>query len=319
MANNGETMETVTEFTFLGSKIKAKGDCSHEIKRCLLLGRKAITNIDSTLKSRDITLPTKVHLVKAMVFPVVMYGCESWTVKKAEYQRIDTFEPWSWKRLENPLDCKEIEPVNPKGNQSWIFTGRTDAEAETPILSENWLIGKDSDARKDWRQEEKGTTEDEMVGWHHRLDGWVWASSGSWWWTGKPGMLQSMGLQGVRHDWVTELKYQKLALVPKDTRMQVLQDSLCLWSIKKTLKKRKVWQPESTVVILLEVSWLWVLFLTAAATDNHKHSTLKQSRFITFSSEDKKSEMGLPGLKSRGQQYWFPLEALVKSSVLVSF
>ena len=137
MANNGETMETVTDFTFLGSKIKAKGDCSHEIKRCLLLGRKAMTNIDSTLKSRDITFPTKVCLAKAMVFPVVMYGCESWTVKKAEYRRIDTFELWSWKRLENPLDCKEIKPVNPKENQSWIFTGRTDAEAETPILSEN--------------------------------------------------------------------------------------------------------------------------------------------------------------------------------------
>ena len=137
MANNGETMETVTDFTFLGSKIKAKGDCSHEIKRCLLLGRKAMTNIDSTLKSRDITFPTKVRLAKAMVFPVVMYGCESWTVKKAEYRRIDTFELWSWKRLENPLDCKEIKPVNPKENQSWIFTGRTDAEAETPILSEN--------------------------------------------------------------------------------------------------------------------------------------------------------------------------------------
>ena len=134
MANNGETMETVTDFTFLGSKIKAKGDCSHEIKRCLLLGRKAMTNIDSTLKSRDITFPTKVRLAKAMVFPVVMYGCESWTVKKAEYRRIDTFELWSWKRLENPLDCKEIKPVNPKENQSWIFTGRTDAEAETPVL-----------------------------------------------------------------------------------------------------------------------------------------------------------------------------------------
>ena len=96
-----------------------------------------MTNIDSTLKSRDITFPTKVRLAKAMVFPVVMYGCESWTVKKAEYRRIDTFELWSWKRLENPLDCKEIKPVNPKENQSWIFTGRTDAEAETPILSEN--------------------------------------------------------------------------------------------------------------------------------------------------------------------------------------
>ena len=129
---DGETVETVSDFIFLGSKITADGDCSHEIKRCLLLGRKVMTNLDSILKSRDITLPTKVHLVKAMVFPVVMYGCESWTIKKAERQRIDTFELWCWRRLENPLDCKEIQPVHPRGDQSWVFIGRT--EAETPIL-----------------------------------------------------------------------------------------------------------------------------------------------------------------------------------------
>ena len=114
---DGETMETVTDFISLGSKITADGDCSHEIKRCLLLGRKAVTNLDSILKSRDITLLTKVHLVKAMVFPMVMYGCESWTIKKAEHQRIDAFELWCWKTLESPLDCKEIKPVHPKGNQ----------------------------------------------------------------------------------------------------------------------------------------------------------------------------------------------------------
>ena len=96
---DGETMETVTSFTFWGSKITADGDCSHEIKRCLLLGRKVMANLDTILKSRDITLPTKVHLVKAMVFPVVMYGCESWTVKKAERRRIDAFELWCWGRL----------------------------------------------------------------------------------------------------------------------------------------------------------------------------------------------------------------------------
>ena len=93
-----------------------------------------MTNLDSTLKSRDITLPTKVCLVKAMVFPVIMYGCESWTVKKAEHQRIDAFELQCWKRLESPLDCKEIQLVHPKGDQSWVFIGRTDAEAETPVL-----------------------------------------------------------------------------------------------------------------------------------------------------------------------------------------
>ena len=127
-------METVSDFIFLGSKITADGDSSHEIKRCLLLGRKVMTNLDSILKSRDITLPTKVRPVKAMVFPVVVYGCESWTVKKAEHQRIDAFELWCWRRLliKSPVDCKELQPVHPKGDQSWVFTRRTDAE--TPIL-----------------------------------------------------------------------------------------------------------------------------------------------------------------------------------------
>ena len=105
-------------FIFGGSKITADGDCSHEIKRYLLLGRKVMTNLDSIFKSRDITLPTNVHLVKAMVFPVVMYGCENWTIKKAECQRIDAFELWCWRRLKSPLDYKEIQPVHPKGNQS---------------------------------------------------------------------------------------------------------------------------------------------------------------------------------------------------------
>ena len=120
----------MTDFIFLGSNITAYGDSSHEIKRCLLLGRKVMTNLDSILKSRDITLPTTVHLVKAMVFPVVMYGCERWTVKKA-----DAFELWFWeKTLESPLDCKEIQPVHSKGDQSWVFIGSTDGKTETPIL-----------------------------------------------------------------------------------------------------------------------------------------------------------------------------------------
>ena len=134
-----------------------------------------MTNLDSILNSRDITLQTKVHLVKAMVFPVVMYGGESWTVKKTECWRIDAFELWCWRTLESPLDCKEIQPVNPEGNQSWIFIGRTDAEAEAPILwlpdAKNWLVWKDPDLGKDWRWEEKGMTEDEMVVWPHRLSG----------------------------------------------------------------------------------------------------------------------------------------------------
>ena len=119
-------VETVTDFIFLDSKITEDGDCSHEIERRLLLGRKAITNLDSILKSRDITLPTKVRLVKAMVFPVVMYGCESWTVKKAERRRIDAFELWCWRRLLRVpcTDSKEIKPVNLKGNQPFVFNGR---------------------------------------------------------------------------------------------------------------------------------------------------------------------------------------------------
>ena len=119
-----------------GSKITADGDCSHEIERHLLLGRKVITNLDSTLKSRDSTLSTKVCLVKAMVFPVVMYGCESWTINKAELRRIDAFELWCWRRLLRvpSLDCKDIQPVHLKGDQSWVFIGRTDVEAEAPIL-----------------------------------------------------------------------------------------------------------------------------------------------------------------------------------------
>ena len=114
---DGETVETVSDFIFLGCKITADGDYSHEIKRRLLFGRKVITNLDSMLKSRDITLPTKVRLVKAMIFPVVMYGCESWTIKKAECQRIDAFELWCWRRL-SPLECNETQPVNSKGNLS---------------------------------------------------------------------------------------------------------------------------------------------------------------------------------------------------------
>ena len=169
----------------------------HEINRCLLLGRKVMTNLESILKSRDIILPTKVDLVKAMVFPGVMYGCESWTIRK-------NWVPKNWcfwtvvleKTLESPLDCKEIQPFHPKGDQSWVFIGRTDIEAETPILlppdGKSWLTGKDPDAGNDWGQEEKG---------HRGWDGWMasptqwtwaWVDSSSWWWIQRPGVLQFM-------------------------------------------------------------------------------------------------------------------------------
>ena len=161
---------------FWAPKSLQNGDCSHEIKRCLLLGRKVMTNLDRLLKSRNITLPTKVRLVKAMVFPVVTYGC--WELNYKE-----SWAPMSWffwtvvleKTLESPLDSKEIQSVHPEGNQSWIFIGRTDPEVETPILwppdAKNWLIWKAPDAGKDWRWEGKGMTEDEMVRWHHQLNG----------------------------------------------------------------------------------------------------------------------------------------------------
>ena len=154
MANRCINSGNSARLYFGGLQNTSDGHCSHEMKRRLLLGRKVMNNIDSLLKSSDVALPTKAHLVKAMALPLVMYRCESWAIKKAESWRIGTFVVLE-KTLESPLDCKEIQPVHPKGNQSWIFIGRTDAEDETPILwtsdTKNWLIGKDPDAGKDWR------------------------------------------------------------------------------------------------------------------------------------------------------------------------
>ena len=172
---DGETMERLRGFIFLGSKITAHGDCSYEIKRCLLLGRKAVTNLDSILKSRDITLPTKVHLVKAMVFPVVMYKCESWTAEKVEHQRIDAFK-LCWRRLEIPSDCKEIKPVSPQGNQPWIFI-RTDTEAETPRLLATWCE-QPTHCKRPWCWEGLRAWGE---GGNREWDGWI-ASPTSWTW-----------------------------------------------------------------------------------------------------------------------------------------
>ena len=181
-------METVTDFIFLGSKITVDSDYSHEIKRHLLLGRKAMTNLDHVLKSRDITLPMNVCIVKAMIFPGVMCGCESWTIKKAGCWWTVVLE----KTLESPLDCKEIQPVHPKGDQSWIFFGRTHIEAETPILwppdAKNWLIRPWC-----WERLRAGGEWDDRGwdGWMASLTGWtwVWVDSSNWWWTGSPGVL----------------------------------------------------------------------------------------------------------------------------------
>ena len=170
-------METVRDCIFSGSKITVDGDCSHEIKRRLLLGRKVMTNLHSILKSRDIHYFTNKGLLSQS------YGFCSSHAQMWELNYKESWAPKNWcfwtvvfeKTLESPLDCKKIQPVHPKGSQSWIFIGRTDVEAETPILwppdAKSWLISKDPDAGKDWGQEEKGTTEDEMAEWHHQLDG----------------------------------------------------------------------------------------------------------------------------------------------------
>ena len=195
-----------------GSKITADGDYSHEIRRCLLLGRKAMTHIDSILKSRDIPLLTKVHLIKAMVFPVVMYGCESWTIKKAEHQINDAFELWCWRKLlrvpwtarrSNQSILKEISPgcsleglilklkLQYFGHLMWELS-----HMKRPWYWERWKAGGEGGDR-------------EWDGWLASPTRWtwVWLGSRSWWWTGKPGMLQSVGLQRVGHDWVTELNW----------------------------------------------------------------------------------------------------------------
>ena len=156
-------LETVSDFIFGGSKITADGDCNYEIKIFLLLGRKVMTNLDSIFKSRDITLPTKVRLVKAMVFPYMVFHVWMWELDCEESWVPKNWYFWSVvleKTLESPLDFKEIQPFHSKGDQPWVFFGRNDAEAETPVLlpthAKSWLIGKDSDAGRDWGQEEEG-------------------------------------------------------------------------------------------------------------------------------------------------------------------
>ena len=170
---DGETMETVTDF--LGSKTTEDGGCSHEIQRCLLLGRKAMTNLDSILNSRHYFAnkgpsSQSYGFSSSQLWMWELNYKESWALKNWCFWTVALEET-----LESPLDNREIQPVHPKGNQSWIFTGKTDAEAETPVLgppdTKNWLTVKDPDAGNDWRQEEKGMTEDEIVGWHHWLNG----------------------------------------------------------------------------------------------------------------------------------------------------
>ena len=211
---HGETMETETDFIFLGTKITADGDCSHVIKRCLVLGRKAMTNLDSLLR-RDITLPTKFCLVSAMVFPLVMYGCESWTIKKAEHWRIDAFELWCWRRLlrvpwtakrSNQSILKEISPeyslegLMLKLKLQYLATWCKElTHWKRPWCWERLKAGAEGDDRG-WD------------GWMASLTQWtwVWANSGRWWRAGKPDVLQSIVSQRLRHDWAAESQQQRV-------------------------------------------------------------------------------------------------------------
>jgi len=224
----GETTEKVRDFILGDSKITADGDHSHEIQRYLPFGRKAMMHLDSVLKSRDITLPTKVHLVKALI-KNYWQKTTGFSSGHAWMWELDYKESWAlknWcfrtvvleKTLESPLDCKDIQPVNFKGNKSWIFIGKTDAEAETPklwplmwrtdSLEKTLMLGK---MKAGGEGDDKG-----WDGWMASLIQWtrVWVSFGSWWWTGKPGMLQSKGLQRVGHNWATELNWLNNAHFP---------------------------------------------------------------------------------------------------------
>ena len=201
----------MSDFIFWGSKITADGDCSHEIKRCLLLGWKVMTNLDSIFKSRDITLPTKVHLVKAMVFPVVMYGCESWTVKKAEHRRIDAFELWCWRRL------LRVPWTARRSNQSILKISPGISLEGMMLKLKLRTLATSCEELTHWKRlwcwEVLGTG-GEGDDWG--CDGWmasltrctsVWVNSGRWWWTGRSAMLRFMGSQRVGHDWATELNW----------------------------------------------------------------------------------------------------------------
>ena len=210
-----------------------------KLKDAYSLEEKLWPNLDSILKSRDITLPTKVRLVKAMVFPVVMYGYESWTIKKAECWRIMLLNHGVGEALDSPLDCKEIKPGNPKGNQPWIFIGRTDAEAEIPIL---WPRGEElTPGKRPWCWERlRAGGEGDDRGWDGQMASstrwtWVWASCGSWWWTGRPGMLQSIGFQRVGHDWATELNWRRLPKIywALDTTRHHPEGSLWMSAFKR--------------------------------------------------------------------------------------
>ena len=233
-------METVTDFIFLGSKITADGDCSHEIKKCLLLGRKSMINLDSILKSKDSTLPTKVRLVKAMVSLVVMYGYESWTIKKTESQRTDAFELWCWRRcLRIPWTGRRsnqstLKEISPEYSLEWLMlrlklqcfghlTRRTDSLEKTLMLGNIEGGRRRGQQRMRWLD---GIT-DSMDMSLSKLQ--------SWWWTGKPGVLQSMGSQRIGHNWAAELNWR----IGKDNRDFSLSQSVRTQQEGSCLQGRK--------------------------------------------------------------------------------
>ena len=208
---DGETVETMSDFILGGSKITADGDCSHEIKRQLLLRKKVMTNVDSILKAETLLCQQRSIWSRLWFF---QWSCMDvrvrlWRKLSAEKMMLLNYGVGedSWESL-----GLQGDPTSPSwGDKSWLFIGRADVETETPILwpphAKSWLVGKDSHAGRDWGQEEKGTTEDEMVGWHHQLNGHVWVNLRSWWWTGRPGMLRFMGSQRAGHDWATEVNW----------------------------------------------------------------------------------------------------------------
>ena len=215
----GEKVEIVTDFIFLDSKITADSDCSHEVKRCLLLGRKAMTNLDRLLKSEEITLPTKIHIVKAMVFPAVMYRCESWTIAKTECQRIDAFELWWWRRLlRAPCTARWsnhpiLKEINPERSSEGLML-----KLKLQYFG-YWMQRADSMENTLMLGKTEGKREGGSRGWDGWITSptqwtWIWANSGRQWRTGKPGGLQSVMLQRVGHDLVTQQQQQNPSMVP---------------------------------------------------------------------------------------------------------
>ena len=296
---NRETMETVTDFISLGSKITAGGDCSHEIKRCLLFGRNAMTNLDSVLKSRDFTFLTKDHLIKAMVFPVVKYGCESWTVKKAEHWRIDAFELWYWSRLlrvpwtARKLNQSILKEISPGYSLEGLML-KLKLQYFGQLMQSIGSLEK-TDSGKDWRQE-KGTTEDEMVGWHHRLHGHEFEQAvGDGEGQGSPECCSCKESQRVGYSWVTAAAAAKL-LRSCPTLCDPIDGSPPGSSIPGILQARTL----GWVAIAFSNVWKW------------KMKVKSLSRVWLFATPKTAAYQAPPSMGFSRQEYWsrLPLPSL---------